>query len=231
MSSADSDDLWDETGGTTVSDQFSKENHENRQLRNDPINIIDEVPTSSKTGRGTIGKYVEPVQDGSYLPVNLTGTASPHRKNQYTNNYPPSSPGGPEINSQASMDYSIDTASLLGDGSLVGGQFAGDGSVMTMATNASDNKSLLSCVTRSTVHDMNGSSKSRKSKEPFSEDDNSLSLRASTSSGGGDAIPLDEELFAIGWAKALDPSSGCYYYFTLDRSTTVWENPLNTQDI
>ncbi len=44
-------------------------------------------------------------------------------------------------------------------------------------------------------------------------------------------IPSDEELFAIGWAKALDPKTGYYYYFTLDRSKTVWENPLATTSV
>jgi hypothetical protein len=39
-------------------------------------------------------------------------------------------------------------------------------------------------------------------------------------------VPSDEELFAVGWAKALDPKSGSYYYFTLDRSKIVWDNPL-----
>ena len=44
-------------------------------------------------------------------------------------------------------------------------------------------------------------------------------------------IPSDEDLYAVGWAKALDQSSGSYYYFTLDRSKTVWENPLAPQDL
>jgi hypothetical protein len=39
-------------------------------------------------------------------------------------------------------------------------------------------------------------------------------------------VPSDEDLFAIGWAKAMDPKSGSYYYFTLDRSKIVWDNPL-----
>ena len=39
-------------------------------------------------------------------------------------------------------------------------------------------------------------------------------------------VPTDAELFAVGWAKALDASSGNYYYFTLDRTKTVWDNPL-----
>lgn len=45
-----------------------------------------------------------------------------------------------------------------------------------------------------------------------------------------EAVPSDEDLFAVGWAKALDPKSGSYYFFTLDRSKIVWENPLATED-
>lgn len=72
------------------------------------------------------------------------------------------------------------------------------------------------------------STKQRQKKQPqvvtVGEDDDGLSLQDSASS---EVIPTDEELFAVGWAKALDPSSGNYYYFTLDRTKTVWENPLN----
>mmetsp|Transcript_35255 Transcript_35255/g.71410 ORF Transcript_35255/g.71410 Transcript_35255/m.71410 type:complete len:1096 (+) Transcript_35255:1-3288(+) len=46
-----------------------------------------------------------------------------------------------------------------------------------------------------------------------------------------DAVPSDEELFAFGWAKALDSNSGAYYYFTLDRTQTVWENPIADRDL
>lgn len=37
---------------------------------------------------------------------------------------------------------------------------------------------------------------------------------------GGDVenVPKDEDLRAVGWAKAFDPSSQSYYYYTLDRS-------------
>ena len=142
----------------------------------------------------------------------------------------------------------MDTASLLGDGSLIGGQFAGDSSVFTMGTNASDNRSLLSYVTRSTVHDMGRttntkakkkSSSSTKEKQSQSQlrsqsqedEDGSLSLMASSSTMGEEQVPSDDDLFAVGWAKALDPSSGCYYYFTLDRTQTVWENPLRSSMI
>ena len=43
-------------------------------------------------------------------------------------------------------------------------------------------------------------------------------------------VPSDEELYTIGWAKALDKRSKAYYYFTLDRSQTIWENPLLNSD-
>ena len=63
-----------------------------------------------------------------------------------------------------------------------------------------------------------------------SEDDDDesalLSIQESSSSIVS-AIPTDEELFSVGWAKALDTNSGNYYYFTLDRTRTVWENPLS----
>ena len=60
------------------------------------------------------------------------------------------------------------------------------------------------------------------------DDDESalLSIQESSSSIVSD-IPTDEELFSVGWAKALDEGSGNYYYFTLDRTRTVWENPLS----
>ncbi len=86
-----------------------------------------------------------------------------------------------------------------------------------------ENQSLLSYVTRSTMlhsrydYDGNGGEE-----DHVDADDISLSLLESKSS----RIPNDDELLAIGWAKALDPNSGSYYYFTLDRSKIVWENPL-----
>jgi hypothetical protein len=58
-----------------------------------------------------------------------------------------------------------------------------------------------------------------------SEMDN-LSLQESSSSGMS-LVPTNEELFSIGWAKALDPNSGNYYYFILDQKKIVWDNPLN----
>jgi hypothetical protein len=63
--------------------------------------------------------------------------------------------------------------------------------------------------------------------EVIDEDESMLSLQASSSSAQS-VVPTDEELFFVGWAKALDPNSGNYYYFTLDRTKTVWENPLSS---
>ena len=110
------------------------------------------------------------------------------------------------------MAYSLDSASQFRP-PVAGNTNDGD-SVLTMGT---ENQSLLSYVTRSTMV-----------QSRFQEgggdqgDDISLSLLESQSS----IVPSDEELNAIGWAKALDENSGAYYYFTLDRKKTVWENPL-----
>ncbi len=59
--------------------------------------------------------------------------------------------------------------------------------------------------------------KSISSEEEFSIQESSSSLSV---------VPTDEELYAIGWAKALDPKSGNFYYFTLDRKKIMWDNPL-----
>lgn len=110
--------------------------------------------------------------------------------------------------SALSLQYSTDGSSavLTADGSsLLGGQYTGDGS--------------------SSV----GAPGRQLSSDPSHREDEDLanvSVQESSSSIFS-AIPTDEELFAIGWAKALDPNSGNYYYFTLDRSKTVWENPLS----
>ena len=93
-------------------------------------------------------------------------------------------------------------------------------------TSGTENQSLISYVTRSTmVHSRYQEDNGENSRTHNGEgDDISLSLLESRSS----VLPDDDELFAIGWAKALDANTGIYYYFTLDRTTTVWENPLAT---
>jgi len=97
-----------------------------------------------------------------------------------------------------SMTYSMDTASQLrGAATNVNG---GD-SVISAGT---DNPSLFSYVTRSTIEP---------AKNPGDSTESTV-------------VPSDEELIAIGWAKAFDPNTESYYYFTLDRTKTVWENQL-----
>lgn len=75
--------------------------------------------------------------------------------------------------------------------------------------------------------------KSKKNMSPLprtNEDDSvgfdALSVGTGGTNGSEIPAPTDQELFAVGWAKALDPKSGSYYYFTLDRSKIIWDNPL-----
>jgi len=212
------------------SDYDSDQVKENFPIKNDSQNSPYMTPNKKSVDWSS---NVNVKNDSSYLPISVSGNnninESPKRTFRNMNS-PARSDNTPDVSSQPSLDYSMDTASMMGDGSLIGGQFAGDASVFTAMTSASDNKSLLSCVTRSTVHDMSGRHKSHLG-SPYNnsdqDDDISLSLMASTSSGM-DPIPSDEELFVIGWAKAMDPNSGSYYYFTLDRSKIVWDNPLSS---
>jgi hypothetical protein len=122
------------------------------------------------------------------------------------------SPSLQRANSGISLDYSIDS-SLLGDGSttLAGSVLATDASVGT----ANSRRTQRSTGTTGTF----------KGKKIAEEDDGSVSIQESYS-GSGEPVPNDEDLFAIGWAKALDAKSGSYYYFTLDRTKIVWDNPL-----
>ena len=225
------------TASTTESDfakQETRQQPQDNEVQDKLMPLHDtpkgNAPDQKEELRDGFSGIVQPVRDSSYLPLNLdTPTATNPNPNLYGN---PQTRNSPEISSQISMDYSMDTASLLGDGSLLGGQFAGDGSVITLGTQASENRSLLSCVTRSTVHETSGTSgwnRNNGVSDTINEsdaDDISLSLLASSSSGMDQVIPTDEELFAIGWAKAMDQKSGSYYYFTLDRKKTVWDNPL-----
>ncbi len=224
----------------SLSQQAVKENF---PMKNEPQSVKESTYHSPSSS--TKKQVNDRSNDSSYLPINLNGNvngspASSSRQSVFNNSSKHSSSNGGAPD-EVSLDYSMDTASLLGDGSLIGGQFAGDSSVFTATTSASDNKSLLSYVTRSTVHDMSGKNNNNnhynhnnrsKARDPRidedenNEDDISLSLVASTSSGM-EMIPTDEELFVIGWAKAMDPNSGSYYYYTLDRSKTVWDNPLS----
>jgi len=140
---------------------------------------------------------------------------SPSRRPHTQSSQPPVSP------SVESMAYSLDSASYFRPPVANTNTNDGGGSVMTTGT---ENQSLLSYVTRSTMvqsrfqEDDGGNAHT----EEDEDDDISLSLLES----GSSFVPSDEELNAAGWAKAMDQSSGSYYYFTLDRTKTIWENPL-----
>lgn len=129
-------------------------------------------------------------------------------------------------NSGVSLDYSVDSTSYIGgDGStfggssLLGGRFAGDASIGTTSTKGTWSNS---------VQRKDPLALSANEAYPTTRDDDDevsgFSLQESTSTM--EVVPTDEELFAVGWAKALDRQSGSYYYFTLDRTKIVWDNPL-----
>lgn len=126
-----------------------------------------------------------------------------------------------------SLEYSVDST-LLGESSvggstlnstvggstvgssLLGQHYAADGSILgatTRETLATAKEGIMQDV----VHEVSGSGEE-------SQD------------SGEEIVPSDEELYAVGWAKALDENSGSFYYFTLDRSKIVWDNPLAPPD-
>ena len=120
--------------------------------------------------------------------------------------------------SGVSLDYSNDSGlmgenSTMGGSALMGQQFATDGSVMSTTSRGSRAR-MMGTTTKK-------------------DDDtaSAFSLQESTSSLDQERVPTDEELFRLGWAKARDPKSGSYYYFTLDRTKIVWENPLVSHSI
>ena len=127
--------------------------------------------------------------------------------------------------SNHSLDYSMDSLTVNSN------QLHNDGS---MSVGTAGNQSLLSCVTRSTAHTQGSDDSYRQQKEKLEEllhegdEDENDSLIHSVQSM--EDVASDSDLFAIGWAKALDENSGIYYYFTLDRSKIVWENPLISEE-
>ena len=120
-----------------------------------------------------------------------------------------------------SMEYSVDESTLIGcdksvgDSTLLGQNFAVESKSCLSSTT---NKQLV------TPKHILGDEAQEKSQQ-------SVQLSAGTGSSSystfeEEVVPSDEELFAAGWAKALDPNSGSHYYFTLDRKKTCWDNPL-----
>mmetsp|Transcript_34323 Transcript_34323/g.39094 ORF Transcript_34323/g.39094 Transcript_34323/m.39094 type:complete len:862 (+) Transcript_34323:293-2878(+) len=123
----------------------------------------------------------------------------------------------PRIDSNMSLDYSLDSSLLGGgDSSITGNYFTAGDSVSTSASKRKG-QAVAAAATAASKNSI---------LPPEDSDVVDGSSLASGNSNIIEAIPSDEELFSIGWAKALDMKSGAYYYFTLDRSKIIWDNPL-----
>ena len=122
--------------------------------------------------------------------------------------------------SNVSLEYSLDSSMLGGgDSQTTGAYFLHSDTAASIATNTSKRRTAASKKIPS----------QKSLLERTSEDEPSVtegSLMSNGTSITDFPPPSDQELFAVGWAKALDPKSGAYYYFTLDRSKIVWDNPL-----
>jgi hypothetical protein len=128
-----------------------------------------------------------------------------------------------------SLEYSVDST-LVGESSvggstlnstvggstvgssLLGHHYAADGSTVMSGATRETFATAKEGIMRDVLHEGSGSCEESHDSEE-------------------EIIPSDEELYAVGWAKAFDENSGSFYYFTLDRSKTVWENPLAPPDI
>lgn len=120
-----------------------------------------------------------------------------------------------------SMEYSVDESTLIGCDKSVGS------STLLGQNFDAESKSVISVPAKEPV--VKETIKTVLSDVPeksYHTHKSTVTAGSSASSTYSEQVPSDEELFAAGWAKTLDSSSGCYYYFTLDRKKTCWENPL-----
>mmetsp|Transcript_21949 Transcript_21949/g.33298 ORF Transcript_21949/g.33298 Transcript_21949/m.33298 type:complete len:798 (-) Transcript_21949:1811-4204(-) len=133
-------------------------------------------------------------------------------------------------NSNMSLDYSMDSSLLGGgDSSVTGNYFtANDGTACSYSSKSSKRSSKRTEQAAATAAAASKSMLPPDESESSGLDNCSIASgsMASGNTSASEAIPTDQELFDIGWAKALDLKSGSYYYFTLDRSKIIWENPL-----
>ena len=131
-----------------------------------------------------------------------------------TGQEPPAGKSSPSIrknysgHSGISLEYSIDSAGNTIGESTVGSSLLGQ---------HIDTGTVASNCTRET----------RGRNERAGDDSIPEGHPSAEGTEDSDEPPSDEELFKVGWAKALDAKSGSYYYFTLDRSKIVWDNPLS----
>lgn len=187
-------------------DRDSKKDKKNKKKRDKNRGETAAPPTQPST---TEALHHTHSQNGHAAPTD------PSRRSpipQSSASYPPIQRVGSQVSAKSldysckSLEYSINTLDYSVDSNYPG-------------------ELLIGALTRSTDED--------------------ASQGASLSSGGGrrgdgegygrrpssPPPPSDEDLFAIGWAKALDPDSNSHYYFTLDRTKIVWDNPLEEEGI
>lgn len=122
--------------------------------------------------------------------------------------------GHPEVlrnNSAVSLEYSIDST------------YFGDKSAFTNQSSLLGQHLASPEVSRPFIQKQTNNLLNTVTHESSDEE-----LLQADSEDSSEFVPSDEELFNIGWAKAFDPTSGSHYYFTLDRSKTVWDNPLGS---
>jgi hypothetical protein len=117
------------------------------------------------------------------------------------------------VESRTSMEYSQDGSSSA---------YVNDGTSTVLGQNIDTEATFASSAAKET---RSVNSKAEAEHQHDEEESGMMSLQE-TASSFSSVVPSDEDLLAIGWAKALDRSSGNYYYFTLDRTTIVWDNPL-----
>jgi hypothetical protein len=131
------------------------------------------------------------------------------------------SPHLEQANSGQSLEYSTDGSSYFfnQEQSLIGQHFANDDATATTLGSAAKQPS-------SSLSEQQQHNHPRRLLSTQEEEDEAFISSSGSNSSEQSEVPTDEDLHAIGWAKALDPNSGNYYYFSLDRTKTMWENPL-----
>jgi len=127
-----------------------------------------------------------------------------------------------EMGAALSMEYSVDDSTLVTSDKSVG-EYTFDSTLLGQNF-AADSKSVISTATKETFVMKDVLEEVPENTQHTIE--SSIGTHSSCTTTDDEPVPSDEDLFAAGWAKALDSNSGSYYYFTLDRKQTVWDNPL-----
>jgi hypothetical protein len=192
----------------------------------------------------TTSPAIEKLEDPLYDKLFRDSTLSPRSPTVRSNN---SSKSGRNAamklnpSGSLSMEYSQDDSTLMSTGdksvgdntwnsalgsTLLGQHYAG-GDVCSVLSNAT--KETYTSTREPPTDPLQEVQEGSHSAEQEESNYNTRVVESTSTSYDNDddePVPSDEELFTAGWAKTLDPNSGSYYYFTLDRTRTVWDNPL-----